>query len=273
MLDAERDDLVFKALADATRRSLLDRLFTANALTLTELESQFEMSRFGVMKHLRLLEEANLVVTRRAGRAKLHLLNPIPIRQLHDRWIDKYTLTYAAALTDLKTQLESAPVSESQRPVPSLQVYEIYIKAAPQAIWDAITSPEWTARYGYRGPATYELKAGGSYQAVASAEMAAMGITGALVDGEVLESDPPKKLVQTYRFLFSDAHKQEGFSKITWEIEETQSGFCRLSVTHELDGKPIMASMVSSKFNETGTGGWTWILSDLKSLLETGKSM
>jgi DNA-binding transcriptional ArsR family regulator len=101
------DDRVFKALADPTRRHLLDRLYTRDGRTLTELESELEMTRFGVMKHLRLLEEANLVVTRRSGREKLHYLNPVPVRQIHDRWIDKYTERPASALADLKHELES----------------------------------------------------------------------------------------------------------------------------------------------------------------------
>ena len=100
------DDLVFKALADPTRRQLLDRLFARDGQTLTELESEVDMTRFGVMKHLRVLEEANLVVTRRSGREKLHFLNPVPIRQIHDRWIDKYTEGRVTALLDLKNQLE-----------------------------------------------------------------------------------------------------------------------------------------------------------------------
>jgi len=90
---------------------------------------------------------------------------------------------------------------------------------------------------------------------------------------EVIEAEPPKKLVQTYRFLFSDQNREEGFSRVTWEIEATNTGFSRLTVTHELEGKPIMATMVSSKFSESGTGGWSWILSDLKTLLETGEPM
>jgi len=100
------DDRVFKALADPTRRFLLDLLFERDGRTLTEMESELEMTRFGVMKHLRLLEDADLVVTRRSGREKLHFLNPVPIRLIHDRWIDKYTERQAAALTNLKTQLE-----------------------------------------------------------------------------------------------------------------------------------------------------------------------
>ncbi|HEV2361581.1 MAG TPA: metalloregulator ArsR/SmtB family transcription factor [Acidimicrobiales bacterium] len=101
------DDLVFKALADPTRRHLLDRLFEREGRTLTELESELEMTRFGVMKHLRLLEEAGLVVTRRSGREKLHYLNPVPIRLIHDRWIDKFTEQRVSAIADLKSALEN----------------------------------------------------------------------------------------------------------------------------------------------------------------------
>jgi DNA-binding transcriptional ArsR family regulator len=100
------DDLVFKALADPTRRFLLDRLFVRDGRTLTELESELEMTRFGVMKHLRVLEDAGLVVSRRAGRQKLHFLNPVPIRLIHDRWIDKYTERQVSALAELKSELE-----------------------------------------------------------------------------------------------------------------------------------------------------------------------
>jgi len=100
------DDLVFKALGDRSRRLLLDRLFERDGRTLSELESQLEMTRFGVMKHLRVLEDAGLVVTRKSGREKLHFLNPVPIRLIHDRWIDKYTERRVSALAELKTQLE-----------------------------------------------------------------------------------------------------------------------------------------------------------------------
>jgi uncharacterized protein YndB with AHSA1/START domain/DNA-binding transcriptional ArsR family regulator len=269
----ESDELVFKALADSTRRALLDRLFVRDGLTLTELESAFPMTRFGVMKHLRVLEDAHLVLTRRSRRTKLHFLNPVPIRLIHDRWIDKYTERRVSALTDLKAQLENNGMSNSNPVAVATQIYEVYIKAAPEAIWAAITKPEWSVRYGYQGPVEYDLRPGGAFRANASAAMVAMGIQGTLVDGEVLEVEPPRKLVQTYRFLFSDEHRAEGFSRVTWEIVATASGFSRLTVTHELDDKPIMASMVASKFDESGSGGWSWILSDLKSVLETGKAL
>src|ERR1700752_870881 len=109
------EDMVFRALADRTRRHLLDRLFERDGRTLTELESELDMSRFGVMKHLRVLEAAGLVVTRREGREKLHFLNSVPIRLIHDRWIDKYTERQVSALLDLKTSLESEKCSPSRK--------------------------------------------------------------------------------------------------------------------------------------------------------------
>jgi uncharacterized protein YndB with AHSA1/START domain len=156
---------------------------------------------------------------------------------------------------------------------PATRVHEIYIKAPAQSIWDAITSPEWNAKFGYRSPQSYELRPGGRYQAKSNAGMLAMGLPEVVIDGEIIESVPPRKLVQTFRFMFSEEQKKEGFTRLTWEIQPTNSGFCRLTLTHELEGAPIMAALTSTPFNEMGGGGWNWILSDLKSLLETGKSM
>ena len=163
--------------------------------------------------------------------------------------------------------------TESKASVATTQVYEVYIKASPQAIWDAITSPEWTVKYAYRGAVDYELRPGGAYRAHATPEMRTFGLPDVVVDGVVEEADPPKKLVHTYRFLFSEENKAEGFTRVTWEIEKVSAGFSRLTVIHELEGAPTMAGMVASKFSEPGTGGWAWILSDMKTLLETGSSM
>ena len=153
------------------------------------------------------------------------------------------------------------------------QVFEIYINATAEAVWEAVTNPEWNARYGYRGPMSYQLKPGGEFKARSNAQMLAMGLPEVIVDGEVLECSPPNKLVQTYRWLFTEENKKEGFTRVTWEIVPTEAGFTRLTVTHELEGAPQMAAAVSSKFNTQGGGGWNWILSDLKSLLETGKTL
>jgi len=153
------------------------------------------------------------------------------------------------------------------------QIHEIYIRAAPEAIWEALTTREWTARYGYRAAAEYDLKPGGKYRANATPQMLSIGLPQVIIDGEVIEAHPPRKLVQTFRFLFSAQNEAEGFTRVTWEIEPTTAGFCRLTVTHDLEGAPLMAGATASKFDQQGGGGWTWILSDLKSLLETGKTL
>ncbi len=154
------------------------------------------------------------------------------------------------------------------------QIHEIYIKAPPELIWEAITQPEWTAKYGYRTPTEYDLRPGGKYTVRSTEPMQAMGLPMIIIDGEVTEASPPRKLVHTLRFLFTDENAAEGFTRITWEIVPVPAGFCRLTVTHEMEGAPIMAASTSSKVDEgQGGGGWTWIISDLKSLLETGKSL
>jgi uncharacterized protein YndB with AHSA1/START domain len=153
------------------------------------------------------------------------------------------------------------------------QIHEIYIKAAPEVIWDALTTPEWTVRYGYRVPSRYDLRPGGRYEVRANAQMRSIGLPELIIDGEVIEAHPPRKLVQTFRFLFREEDKAEGFTRVTWEIEPTKAGFCRLTVIHDLEGAPRAAAATSSKFDQEGGGGWAWILSDLKSLLETGKSL
>jgi len=154
-----------------------------------------------------------------------------------------------------------------------VHIHEIYIKADAGAIWDALTQPEWTARYGYRALSNYELKPGGKFRCLANEQMKKMGLPELIIDGEVLEVKPPHKLVQTYRFLFNDAHRAEGFSTITWEVVPTEGGFCRVTVTHDTTNAPMMSAATQSKFSKQGGGGWNWILSDLKSLLETGKTM
>jgi uncharacterized protein YndB with AHSA1/START domain len=153
------------------------------------------------------------------------------------------------------------------------RMHEIYIKAPPGQIWEAITSPSWTEKYGYGAAAEFDLKAGGAFRYQASAQMQSMGLPETIIDGEVIEADPPRKLIHSYRWLFSDANRAEGFTRVTWEIEPTEAGFCRLTVTHEMDNAPIMAAATVAKFSTRGGGGWNWILSDLKSLLETGKRM
>jgi uncharacterized protein YndB with AHSA1/START domain len=160
------------------------------------------------------------------------------------------------------------------------QVYRVYIKATPQAIWDAITKPEWTERYGYTNLADYDLRPGGSYKSYPSEAMKrggeAMGIPipDVVVDGEVIEADPPHRLVQTWRMLMDPESAEEGFTRITFEISEGTGGVSKLTVAHELEGAPKLALIVGGAQEELGAGGgWAWVLSDLKSLLETGAPM
>src|SRR6266705_411927 len=146
---ADMDD-VFRAMADPTRRALLDELFRQDGQTLSALEARFSMSRFGVMKHLKLLEEAGLVVTKRRGREKLHFLNPVPIRLVHDRWVSKYAEPWAASLSALKQRLES----------PMEKVFEIYIRTTPERLWEAITDPEQRSKYNFGARITSDWKHG-----------------------------------------------------------------------------------------------------------------
>ena len=149
------------------------------------------------------------------------------------------------------------------------EVFQVQIKATPQAIWDAITTPEWTAKYGYRSPSHYELRPGGKYRAMASDEMKQYGGPDVVVDGEVLECDPPRKLVQTWRALWSPELLAEGAKRLTWEIVPGPDGVCTLTVTHELAGAPLARAQVTGRDAAAG-GGWPVILRDLKQLLEGG---
>ena len=150
-------DDVFRALADPTRRRLLDKLFKKDGQTSSALEQRMPMTRFGVMKHLKLLEEAGLVVTRRRGREKLHFLNAVPIRLIHDRWVSKYTEPWAATLSDLKHKLESETMEK---------VFEIYIKTTPERLWQAITDTEMRAQIHLRRGVTSDWTPGSRYQGV-----------------------------------------------------------------------------------------------------------
>ena len=160
------------------------------------------------------------------------------------------------------------------------QVYRVYIKATPQAIWDAITDPAWTEKYGYTNRADYELRPGGAYRSYPSeamkrgAEAAGIPMPDVVVDGEVLETDPPHRLVQTFRMLMAPEAAAEGFTRLTYEIAEGKGGVTKLTVIHELEGAPNLALIVGGQQEELGAGGgWAWVLSDLKSLLETGSPM
>jgi uncharacterized protein YndB with AHSA1/START domain len=240
-------DAVFRALADPTRRSLLDDLFKEDGQTLSALERRLPMTRIGVMKHLRVLEDAGLVTTKRRGREKLHYLNAVPIQLVHDRWVSKYAEPWAATLTGLKRRLEDTME----------KVFEIYIKTTPERLWEAITDPELRAQYSFGVRVESDWKAGSGYRAVHP--MAPEPI----YDGENLEVDPPRRLVQSFDALWSDDVKSEGTSRVTWEIEPVGDS-CKLTVTHD---------QLREGANDELYGGWPQILSGLKTLLETGETL
>jgi uncharacterized protein YndB with AHSA1/START domain/DNA-binding transcriptional ArsR family regulator len=241
-------DAVFRALADPTRRGLLDELYVRDGQSLTALERRLPMSRIGVMKHLRVLEGAGLVVSRRRGREKLHFLNPVPIRLVHDRWVSKYAEPWTSRLAELKKRLEEDVMEK---------VFEIYIKTTPERLWQAIVDPDERATYSFGVRAESDWTVGSSYEAVHPA--ASMRIA----EGENLEVDPPRRLVQSFNALWSDDVEAEGTSRVTWEIEPVGDS-CKLTVTHD-------------RLREGGNGeiygGWPQILSGLKTLLETGESL
>ena len=239
-------DAVFKALADPTRRSLLDELFRNDGQTLTTLEERFSMTRFGVMKHLKQLEEAGLVVTKRRGREKLHFLNPVPIRLVHDRWVSKYAEPWVATLSDIKHSLEDKQME---------RVFEIYIKTTPERLWEAIIDPEIRAKYNFGASVKSDWTPGSRL------ELGAPKAAGLLGDGEVLEVDPPRRLVHTMVALWDDEVKSEGASRVTWEIQPIGDS-CRLTVTHD---------QLREGASDQLYGGWPMILSGLKTWLETGE--
>jgi uncharacterized protein YndB with AHSA1/START domain len=238
-------DEVFRALADPTRRSLLDELFREDGQTLTALVEHFSMTRFGVMKHLKQLEEAGLVVTRRRGREKLHFLNPVPIRLIHDRWVTKYAEPWVAGLGGLKHRLER----------PMEKVFEIYIRTTPERLWEAITDPEIRSKYNFGTRVSSDWTPGSRF------EMSHPNAPGLLGEGENLVVEPPRRLVQTMTALWGDDVKAEGTSRVTWEIEPVGDS-CRLTVTHD---------QLREDANDQLYGGWAMILSGLKTWLETGE--
>ena len=238
---------MFRALADPTRRALLDALFDRDGQTLVALTARHDMTRIAVAKHLRLLEEAGLVVSRRRGREKLHFLNTVPIRLIHDRWVSKYTEPWAAGLAGLKHELEA----------PMEKVFEIYIRTTPERLWEAITDPAIRAKYQFGVGAVSDWTPGSRYT------LAHPGVDGSLADGENIVVEPPRLLVQTMYVTWSEEAEREGTSRVTWEIEPVGDS-CRLTVTHDQLREGASPELY---------GGWPMILSGLKTWLETGQTL
>ena len=257
------DDEVFRALADPSRRALLDRLFERDGQTLGDLEAALPgMTRFGVMKHLRVLEGANLVTSRKVGRERHHYLNPVPIRRIHDRWLDRYAIRAADMLTALKTILEIDPMTSPDTATAAAEaaprhVFATFIRATPEAIWRALTESDFTTRYWYGSSVHSDWTAGAAWELHTAGGQ--VGITG-----EVLESDPPRRLAVTYKQAWGGV--DEPPSRVTFEIEGAGPGVQKLTVVHE--SEPGSSTRIADV-----AAGWPFIIAGLKTLLETGEPL
>lgn len=241
------EEHVFKALADHHRRTLLDRLFAQDGQSLGELCAGLPMTRYGVMKHLQVLEETQLITTRKVGREKLHYLNPVPIQQVYERWVSKYAQPFAQSLVQLKHSLEELPMSTKH-----VHVYSIFIRTTPEALWHALTAPGVTQQYNYNTKVISTWEKGAPYRYV-------LPNGESMLEGEVLEVDPPHKLVTTFRPQWDEEGKRDR-SIITYEIEQ-QGDMCKLTMTHDSPDGPIHEGFIEA---------WALSLSSLKSILETG---
>ena len=226
---------------------LLDRLFEQDGQTLGGLAANLSMTRFGAAKHLRVLEAAGLVATRRVGREKLHYLNPVPIQLIQERWVSKYAEPWARALGGIKADLEGSMAKPTH-------VYEVYIRTTPDQLWQAITDPEMTRKYFYSSAVESDWKQGSS--------CVYRGPDGhPTIDGEIVEIEPGRRLVTTFRFPSSE----DPPSRVTWEIERLGET-CKLTLLH--DG----FATATETFKSVGAG-WNPVLSGLKTLLETGRPL
>jgi uncharacterized protein YndB with AHSA1/START domain/DNA-binding transcriptional ArsR family regulator len=266
MRASNRTDEVFKALADPSRRRLLDSLNAHNGQTLRELCGELDMARQSVSKHLAILEGANLVTTLRKGREKLHYLNAEPINAIADRWINQYDRERVRSLADLKTALEHPPMT------PDEFVYTTYITSTPERLWQALTDPAFTRRYWNLSHDT-DWKPG-------SPMTWNWGESVSISDPEqvVLESDPYHRLSYSWHTVSPELAERYGFSD---EFVASANGDRRSRVTFELEpmGDAVKLTVVHNGFDPGSmmlgsvSGGWPRVLSNLKSLLETGEPM
>jgi uncharacterized protein YndB with AHSA1/START domain/DNA-binding transcriptional ArsR family regulator len=241
-------DPVFRALSDPTRRSLLDRLRERNGQTLGELCQPLEMARQSATQHLEVLEAANLITTVRQGREKFHYLNPVPLWEIQERWIDRFEPPRMRALSAIKRRAEEDPMTDRPN-----YVYVTYIEASPERVWEALTDAELSARYwGHSNVSDWNT--GSSWE-----HLRVDGSGIADVVGTVLESIPPRCLSVT--FDSPGAPVPDGPSKVTFAIEPFHE-IVRLTVTHENLADDAALAAISA--------GWPAVCANLKSLLETG---
>ncbi|MFZ4815487.1 MAG: ArsR/SmtB family transcription factor [Phototrophicaceae bacterium] len=247
------DEQIFKALADDTRRKLLDLLFQQDGQTLLQLCSHFEMTRHGVMKHLQILEDAELVITEKVGREKFHYLNPIPIQEAYNRWVSKYAQPFAHGLNALKHILEGTTMSAG-----ITHIYQTYIRTTPERLWQALTDGTFTQQYYMAARVESDWQAGSTYRYVQAGK-------NVMVEGDVVEADPPRKLVTTFNAMWMPEAERGEPTTVIFEIEAL-GGLCKLKMSH-------IGLNPSNALSESVQTGWAQVLSGLKSLLETGEPL
>jgi DNA-binding transcriptional ArsR family regulator/uncharacterized protein YndB with AHSA1/START domain len=253
------DDEVFRALADASRRTLLDSLFERDGQTLGELEAALPgMTRFGVMKHLRVLETAGLVTSRKVGRERFHYLNPGPIRRIHDRWLDRFRIRAADLLDDLRHTLEADAMTADAAAAPPAYVHTTFIRATPDRIWQALTESDFTVRYYYGSTVDSDWQPGSPVQYRIGGELA--------LEGVILESDPPRRLTMTFHAVWDEEVAADEPSRMTFEIDVAGPGVSKLTVVHD-------GFRAETETWRQVTGGWSFIAAGLKTLLETGEPL
>ena len=248
-------DDVFKAINDPSRRLLLDALFETDGQSLGELADRLpQMTRYGVMNHLRILEEANLVTTLKQGRSKFHYLNPVPIRLIHDRWISKYAEPRVGAIVGIKAHLERGEARMS-KPV---HIYKAYINAAQEAVWDAIVNGDQTVQYFYGTRVESDWEVG-------SPIVYYQGDGSIAADGEIISIDAPKRLEYTFQARWDPEMVAEGPAREVWALAEV-NGMCELTIElYDVES--------DSKTYDDFVNGFPYIVSGMKSLLETGKGL
>jgi uncharacterized protein YndB with AHSA1/START domain/DNA-binding transcriptional ArsR family regulator len=242
-------DKVFKALADPTRRYLLDLLRQNSGQTLSELCERVDMTRQAATQHLGLLEAANLVSTVRRGREKLHYLNPVPLHEIQERWIDRFERPRLRVLSAVKQKAEDAMTKPTC-------VYVTYIESTPEKVWHALTDPELTAAYwGHSNVSDWKPGSPWEHRRTDGSHIAD-------VVGTVVESTPPTRLVTTWADPGQDTSAEP--SRVTFTIEP-HGGIVRLTVIHE--------NLADETERDAAATGWAAVLSNLKSLLETGSPL
>ncbi|MDQ0503757.1 ArsR/SmtB family transcription factor [Xanthobacter agilis] len=245
-------DDVFAALANPVRRALLDFLKGKDGQTLGELERQTQLTRFGVMKHLKVLEDARLVLTRKVGREKHHYLNPAPIQLVSDRWISRYAAPQVAAMANLKALLEA---NDPMSTVPT-HVYELFIRATPEALWAVLTDDSKTPLYEhFNMTSRTDWRVGGAREYFMGERR--------VIEGQLVEIDPPRRIVMTFSAQWAPDVAVDRPSRVTWEITPIGTDACKLTLIHDGFGGETATSKAVAH-------GWPEGLSRLKTLVETG---